>query len=157
MKKASFKELDKSWLFFAPIFVGLLALDQFSKWWALENLRLGDSVDYGFELSYNEGIVFGINLPQWAIWVMAVGILALGVSLIWENKQWRDKWHLTGFAMILAGAIGNLIDRIRFGYVVDFIKVFWWPNFNLADVFIVLAVMLFAWEFLIREDKISKI
>ena len=149
--------MTKVWKFFAPVFVGLLALDQLSKAWAMADLNLFETADFGFVLSYNYGMVFGLDVPIWVIYVLTVAVLGLAGYLIWENKLWRDKWHLTGVALLLGGAIGNLIDRIQYGYVVDFIKIYWWPTFNLADVFIVAAVLLFAWEFLVREDEISKI
>lgn len=88
---------------------------------------------------------------------MTFGILAMGTYLVIEEKLWQDKWHLTSLAMILAGAIGNLIDRMRFGYVIDFIKVYWWPNFNLADVWIVVGVIVFGWIVLVREDGLTKV
>ena len=154
---ASFKKLDKVWKFFAPFFVILLAADQLSKAWALKALSVGEKTDFGFSLSYNDGVVFGLDLPIWAIYVLTLIVFGLAVWLVVENKLWRDKWHLTGLALLFSGAIGNVVDRVRFGYVVDFIKVYWWPTFNLADVFIVAAVVLFAWEFLIREEGVSKI
>ena len=153
----SFKVLDKSWLFFGPFFLLLLGLDQWSKAWVLENLKLGEAKDFGLQLAQNNGIVFGIDMPEWVIYLLIIFILGFGAYLVFENKLWRDKWHLTGLALMLAGAIGNLIDRVRFGYVVDFIKIYWWPNFNLADVFIVSAVCLFAWIFIVREEGVSKI
>ncbi len=144
------RQLDKIWMFFMPIFVVFLAVDQLSKWWALSSLKLGESVDFGFALSQNYGIVFGIALPQEVIFVLTGGILALGVYLVIQEKLWQDHWHLMGLALLLAGAIGNLIDRVRLGYVVDFIKVYWWPTFNLADAFIVAAIVLFGWIFVVR-------
>ena len=59
--------------------------------------------------------------------------------------------------LLLAGALGNLFDRIRFGYVIDFIKVYWWPTFNIADVCIVLAVLVFAWDALFRGEGAEKL
>lgn len=137
-----------------PLFVMFLAADQLSKWWALSNLRLGESVDFGFALTQNYGIAFGIKLPQLAIFALTFGILALGAYLVVEEKLWQDHLHLTGLALLLAGAIGNLIDRVRLGYVVDFIKVYWWPTFNLADAFIVAAVILFGFIFIVRGKEI---
>lgn len=157
MKKPQFKILDKAWLFFAPLFGVLLAADQITKEWANTNLRTNDLTSFGFSLSYNDGVVFGLDLPIWAIYALTLLVMALAINLIYTNKLWRDKWHLTGLALLFSGAIGNVIDRVRFGYVIDFIKVYWWPNFNLADVFIVLAVVIFAWEFLIRENSVSEI
>lgn len=154
MKIARSPELDRIWKFFGPLFLILLSADQISKWWAVSNLTGGENQDFGFVLSYNKGVVFGLGMdsPAWMIWVLTIAVLGLGVWLVVENKLWRDHWHLTGLALLLAGGIGNSIDRFRLGQVVDFIKVYWWPIFNLSDVFIVSGVILFAWEFLIREN-----
>lgn len=151
MKGKLAKSFDKQWLFFAPLLVVLLGADQASKAWANSQLELAKTVDFGFALSYNDGIIWGIDLPMWLIFLLTIFILGFGTYLVYENKLWQDKWHLTGLALLLAGAIGNLIDRVRFGYVIDFIKIYWWPTFNLADSFIVCSLLLFTWEFLIRE------
>lgn len=143
MKTSSAVKLDNLWKIFAPIFIVLLSLDQLSKEWAESSLRLGERVDFGFSLSHNDGIVFGLDLPMPAIYIIIAGILGLGTFLVIKNKLWINSWYLAGFALILAGAIGNLIDRIRFGYVVDFIQIYWWPTFNLADTWIVCAVIFF--------------
>lgn len=157
MNQKEANKLDRVWMFFSPLFLGLLVLDQVSKWWAVHNVVLNADVEYGWSLSHNEGIVFGVSLPQWAVYVLTFGILALGVYLVLKNKMWQHRLHLVGFALILAGAIGNLIDRIHYGYVVDFIKVYWWPNFNLADVFIVAAVILLAWDILFHENALDEL
>jgi signal peptidase II len=154
MSLPSAKKLDTAWLRFSPLFVLLLAADQLSKWWAVQNLSLHERVDLGFSLSYNTGIAFGFHLPQWLIFLLIFGILCGGTYLVLENKLWRDKWHLTGLAFLLAGALGNLIDRIRIGSVVDFIKIYFWPTFNLADAFIVIAMLIFAWIIIVREDAL---
>ena len=143
--------LHRQWLYFGTLFSALLVGDQLSKAWADHHLDLSETVEYGFALSYNDGIVWGIDLPLWATFTLTGVILCLGAYLVYENRLWRDKWHLTGLALILAGAIGNLIDRIRFGYVIDFIKVYWWPTFNIADACIVAALFVFAYEFLVRD------
>lgn len=155
MKFVSSPELDRVWSFFSPLFLIFLAADQISKYWAVNNLKETTDGPIGLALSYNDGIVFGLDLPIWMIWVLTLAVLGLGVWLVIENKLWRDGWHLTGLALLLAGALGNSIDRFRLGYVIDFIKFYWWPTFNLADVFIVAAVMVFAWDFLVREEGFS--
>ena len=157
MKKGSAGKLDKIWTTFAPVLVVFLGLDQISKAWAESSLSLAESVNFGFNLSHNEGVVFGLYLPVWTIYLMTAGILGLGVYLVIKERLWQDRWHLTGLALLAAGAIGNLIDRVRFGYVVDFIQVYWWPTFNLADAWIVCGVCLFAWEFLVREKAVEKL
>lgn len=151
------RQLDKIWMFFAPLFIALFGADQISKEWASNNLNPEKNVDFGFVVSHNDGIVFGYDLPLAVIYLLTVFILALGTYLVIQNKLWRDHWHLAGLAFLLAGALGNLVDRIRFGYVIDFIKVYWWPTFNLADVWIVLAVLVFSWEFLFREETMEKL
>ena len=150
-------QLDKMWKFFAPILVLALGADQVSKDWAASQLSLDQSADVGFALSHNDGIVFGFDLPLAVIYLLTVGILGFGTYLVIQNKLWRDHWHLAGLALLLAGALGNLIDRIRLGYVIDFIKVYWWPTFNLADVWIVLAVLIFTWDALFRGEGAEKL
>lgn len=157
IKKSTFRKFDKIWVFFAGLFVVLLGADQLTKTWAEDALALYQTPDFGFALTHNYGMAFGLSLPTWSIYAIIVAVLAVGAWLVVKNKLWRDHWHLTGLALLLSGAIGNLIDRVRFGYVIDFIKIYWWPTFNLADVFIVAAVLLFAWEFLVREEGVSEI
>jgi signal peptidase II len=153
----SSRRLDQLWTFFAPLVVIFLGADQLTKDWAVSHLKNSDPTDLGLSLIYNNGVVFGFDLPLVAIYLLTVGILALGTYLVIKQKLWRDRWHLTGLAFLLSGALGNLIDRLRFGYVIDFIKVYWWPVFNLADVWIVLGVLVFAWQFLFREDGLEKL
>lgn len=135
----------------------LLGADQLTKTWADDALLLYQKTEFGLSLTHNYGMAFGLSLPTWSIYAIIAIVLGLGTWLVVQNKLWRDHWHLTGLALLLAGAIGNLIDRVRFGYVIDFIKIYWWPTFNLADIFIVAAVLLFAWEFLVREEGVSEI
>lgn len=133
------------------LFVFFLVLDQWSKEWALRNVEYIGKMDVGLELTKNTGIVFGLDLPVWFIYGLTFGILAWGGYWMMKNKRRWDFWSLLGLSLIFSGALGNLIDRLRYGYVVDFIKVYWWPTFNLADVWIVAGVCLFAWEVLVRK------
>lgn len=141
------------WIIFAASFVVFLGLDQASKLWALES-QPATTEKIGFLLSFNKGIVFGLELPLPMIYVLVAGILALGTYLVIENKLWRDAKHVTAIALLLAGAMGNIVDRIRLGAVVDFIHVYWWPTFNLADIYIVLAALFFAWTALVFTDDL---
>lgn len=144
-------------MFFMPLFAVLLGLDQLTKLWAIEKVSTQNEAKFGFELSYNEGIAFGINMPQHMVMIMTVVILIMFAYLVYKHKIWRNKMHLTAAAILMAGAMGNTLDRIRLGYVVDFIKVYWWPTFNIADVLIVIGVILFSWEFIIKEDALSEL
>ncbi len=142
---------NRQWLYFGVLFSGLLVADQATKSWAEHTLDPEKTLDFGFALSHNDGIVWGLDLPLWLIFVLTGAVFILGAYLVYENRLWRDKWHLTGLALILAGAVGNLMDRIRLGHVIDFIKVYWWPTFNIADACIVAALFVFAYEFLVRD------
>ena len=147
--------LDHIWKFFAPIVLLCFGLDQISKIWATTHLTLGESVDFGFNLSRNSQLVFGLHMPLWGTYVLTVGILILGFYVVVKNCLWKHKNHLFPLALILAGALGNIVDRVRFGYVVDFIQVYWWPTFNVADVFIVSGVLLLSWQVMISEDALE--
>ena len=151
------KVLDKAWLSFGTLFGVFLVLDQFTKNMARKQLSLGDRVDFGFNLSYNDGLVFGIDMPMFLILTLNLGVLLFGAMLVYKEKIWRDKWHLLGLALIASGGIGNLIDRLRFGYVVDFIQVYFWPTFNLADAFIVLGVGLFFFMLIFRDVDFAEL
>jgi signal peptidase II len=107
------------------------------------SLRQSVTVIPGFSwtLAYNYGAAFSFlnNSGGWQRWFLSV--IALGVSVglvVWlrgtERKEWRIAVPLT---LIIGGAIGNVIDRLRLGYVIDFIDVYYgeshWPAFNIAD------------------------
>lgn len=149
------KRLDHIWKFFAPIALTGLVLDQLSKYWAQNELLLGDRVDFGLNLSHNSGLVFGFHMPLWGTYLLTLCILFLGFYVVVKNCLWKHKSHLLPLALIFAGAVGNLIDRVHFGYVVDFIQVYWWPTFNLADVFIVSGVLILSWQVMITEDALE--
>lgn len=152
---AATKKLDHVWKFFAPIVLIGLAMDQFSKAWAQAHLSLGERVDFGFNLSQNAQLVFGLHMPIAGTYLLTIAILFLGFYVVVKNCLWEHKRHLFPLALILAGALGNVIDRVRFGYVVDFIQVYWWPTFNIADVFIVCGVLILSWQVMISEDALE--
>ena len=102
---------------------------------------------------YNTGISFSILATDHAIgpWVFALlaTIIAFGL-LIWLS-QTADKVPATGLALVVGGAIGNVIDRVREGAVMDFILIYWpnvfyWPAFNLADSAITIGVALLIYD-----------
>ncbi len=115
-----------------------------------------------FSLTYirNQGAAFGI-LAESSIRVpffITVSCLAV-VAIIWYLKTRADHQRLgnLGLTLIFAGALGNLIDRIRLGEVIDFIDVYWrqyhWPAFNVADSAITIGVVLLIFETWFDEKK----
>lgn len=144
-------------------FLLVLCSDQITKIYAVDHLTLGQEVPvieglFNFTLVYNPGAAFGMfsGLPDmWRrIVLFGVSLLALGVVFRFMVKDAKDdppsQIALSG---ILAGAIGNVIDRFRFDAVVDFLDFHWqgyhWPAFNIADsaisvgVFVLIVRMLF--------------
>ena len=116
----------------------LLALDQLSKF--LIEFKFPDL------LVKNFGSAFSLPIPKEILVIIAVLISFWAIWSYYENNTTEDFTFL-----ILAGAIGNLIDRIRLGYVIDFINLQVWPVFNFADIYISLAVFL-----LIKEELTQK-
>ncbi len=104
----------------------------------------------------NTGIAFGLHLPFWLVLAIAIAFLFIISLLIFDFKFSISK---TALCFILAGAVSNIIDRLRFGCVIDFIDLkFWsaniamrsitgWPIFNLADSFIVIGVIIALYKF----------
>ncbi len=112
-------------------------------------------------LVYNKGAAFSFlsNAGGWQRWFFMV--LSLGISIaliIWLRKLKQEQVILTtGLALILGGAIGNLIDRALFGYVIDFIDVYYstyhWPAFNVADSAITLGAGLLIFDMFKHREK----
>ncbi len=141
--------------YLALILAGV-GLDQLSKYYALQSLIFGQPhaimPNLNWHLNYNKGVAFGLlNQYETAVQMgLIIMVLSMIVGLfIWLSKIYKtDQWQAISLSLILGGAIGNVIDRIRFGYVIDFIDFYignWhWHTFNVADSFICIgAGMLF--------------
>jgi signal peptidase II len=140
-------------LLFLGVAVLVVVLDQFTKRLAEDRLRGERSVpvvDDILRLTYvqNRGAAFGLLQDQTTFFVL-VGILVIGVIAMSYRYLPRSGFLLhLALGLMLGGAIGNLIDRVRQGYVVDFVdfgyRANWWPVFNVADSAIVIGVALMA-------------
>jgi len=97
------------------------------------------------EYAENRGAVFG--LFQGLAQILAVTSIAVTIALLvhFLRTHRPPLWHTVAIGAIAGGAIGNLVDRLRLGYVVDFVSVGSWPNFNLADSAVTIGVLLLAW------------
>jgi signal peptidase II len=153
-----------SWLWLS---VAIIIADFLTKLWALRNLRYMESVEvmpgfWNWTLVHNTGAAFSFladagGWQQWLFSALAVviSIVCIGMLAKSSRSDWRSALPL---ALIVGGALGNLIDRIRFGYVVDFVHWYWkgfhWPVFNLADSAIsIAAVLLIVFSFSAGEKK----
>ncbi len=149
-----------------PILVGGLALDQVTKVLVMHKLPLGSQAPLIPDILnlvhiHNKGAAFGL-LSGWSTqfaWLFFVLTTAL-VLLVLGYMLWRlpdDHWPATlGYSLVLTGALGNLIDRVRLGKVVDFIDVYWgryhWPAFNVAHSLVCLGAAVLVWV-IIREEN----
>ena len=129
----------------------MLAADQASKWFALEFLSRVPTVPmipgvFHLTLVRNSGVAFGLFKGH-GLWI-TVGTLAILAGLFRTTlRPDRGKWVPVCLALILGGAAGNLIDRMRFGGVIDFLDFRVWPVFNLADSCITVGALLLAVSF----------
>jgi len=125
----------------------LVAIDQFTKYLTVINIKPGRNeisiIDGVFELTYveNTGAAFGM-LKDGTLFLSVIVILVIIAIIYFKRKIPRSKHynalHITTL-FILAGAIGNLIDRVRLHYVVDMLHFYWFefPVFNVADIYVV--------------------
>lgn len=143
-----------AWLLLSAL---LIALDLWTKALALQHLQLHQPrvfLDgwWNWTLTYNHGAAFSFlaDASGWQRWFFAsLAIVISGVLTVMLARTPRSDWkQALPFALIIAGALGNLVDRIRYGYVVDFIDWYWrgyhWPAFNIADSAIVVGAVLLA-------------
>lgn len=146
------------------LIVGII-LDQLTKIWAISNLKNKDSIivikDW-LHLSYieNSGAAFGIFQNATIIFAIITIAVCFGISYyLLKNSNNIDTYIKLPLVMIMSGALGNLIDRLRLGYVVDFIYtplggIYDFPVFNFADIFVTVSAiyLIFAIYFLEGKD-----
>lgn len=132
----------------------VVVLDQWSKYWIVDNFREYEVLTvwpvFNLTLVYNTGAAFSFlsDAGGWQRWFfVTVAVLVSLVMVIWLARlQPRERWTALGLALVVGGAVGNLIDRVVLGKVVDFLQWHWqdwyWPSFNLADSAITLGVIL---------------
>ena len=99
-------------------------------------------------LVHNTGIAFGFFKDQGIVFIIipiiAVALLVFNIYYYRQNNEALSRMYIVAFSLILGGAIGNLIDRIYFGYVIDFIDFRFWPVFNVADSAITIGAAIIA-------------
>jgi signal peptidase II len=122
----------------------IVILDQLSKWLVLSSIELGQTIYvapfWNWVLTYNPGAAFSFlaDQPGWQRWLFTVLALAVSGWIALELRRHPEQRLFSlALALIMGGALGNVIDRVRFGAVVDFIQWhvagYYWPAFNVAD------------------------
>ena len=140
-------------------FISLLVFisDQFTKLWAEKSFQPGEILPiidnfFNLTLTYNTGIAFGLfsNLPNIyrILFLVVVTTIALVLLVFFLLKEYEgNKLGQFALALIVGGAIGNILDRVRLGHVIDFIDFYYnnyhWPAFNIADSAICIGCLLY--------------
>ena len=142
----------------------IILLDQLSKWVVLKSIGFGETIYvapfWNWVLAFNPGAAFSFlaDQPGWQRWLFSA--LALAVSgwlAIMLRQHPQQKLLSLALSLVMGGALGNVIDRIRFGAVVDFIQWhaagYYWPAFNIADSAITIGAILLVIEQLTATTK----
>ncbi len=152
-KEESCGKMKKAYLF-GIISLFTVILDQLSKWIVFS---IKPSIVWGFlgiVYSENTGAGFGI-LQEQTLWLGIISLLAAIAILAYYKRIPKDKKVQVLFALLLSGIIGNMIDRLFRGFVIDFFKIGSWPLFNIADAAITISViglLIYFW-YEDREEK----
>ena len=141
--------------------LGLLALDQWSKAWITANLPLGETMDFlpgvlGLRAVHNYGAAWSSFSGQRWLLLGLTGVIVLAVLWALIRKIVRHPLGILACCLIISGGIGNIIDRLRLGYVVDMLHFQFWPSyptFNVADICIVCGAILGAVYFVLIYEK----
>lgn len=135
--------------------------DQLTKWIVISSMHLHESIRLipgilSITRIHNSGIAFGL-FPGIPNLFLVVTIISMLVVIYFYLTAHPRRWPLTvGCALILGGALGNLLDRIRLGYVVDFINFSFWPAFNIADSSVTIGVALLLASFLFEKKGLTE-
>ncbi len=144
------------------VFIIFVLFDLFTKFLIQNYLFLNQSIKINqfFDIVYvqNYGVSFGLfsrEIPHWVLVLIALLVVILILFLMIISNKNLEK---NAYFLIIAGAIGNIIDRILNSYVVDFIslhyEMFYWPAFNFADIYITIGIIMLLVSFFIKsEDK----
>ena len=144
--------------------VAVIVIDQFSKHWIVQAFSLGESRPFTsfFNLArhHNTGAAFNFlaDAGGWQrLFFIVLATVASGVIVFLLRKHGRETLFSLALCLVLGGALGNLIDRIRWGYVVDFLDFYYgnyhWPAFNVADMAITGGVMLLVLDSIRKPDN----
>lgn len=126
---------------------GVLVFDRLSKIWIMDHIQSGDNwvlINGILNITYlhNRGAAFGIMQGKaWLFLILAAIVIA--AAIYYNSKYHPQRWLQYALALVVGGALGNLIDRLLYRSVVDFISIGWFPVFNVADIAITCGGALF--------------
>ncbi len=140
----------------------IVVIDRMTKIYFSDFLSVGESLPiiknvFHMTLVHNTGIAFGLFKNQGIVFIVipiiAIILLIFNIYYYRHNRSELSRFYIVAFSLILGGAIGNLIDRIYFGYVIDFIDLRIWPVFNIADSAITIGAILLLFKCIPSSSK----
>lgn len=134
-------------ILYIGILLDLTILDIVSKWLIEKNLPQGTSILIidkllSLTLSHNDAIAFSLPVPGKLVALFTPFLLGLLIYLVIQSCDISKKITKIALILLIAGTLGNFIDRIWRGYVVDFIDFSFWPSFNFADMYLTVGVLI---------------
>jgi signal peptidase II len=134
------------WLGLAAIGLAAVAADQLTKHIVTGHLALDDGIHvigpFWIHHVQNSGIAFGLFASATSVVIVLTGIAVAWMLLFFARSGARHPVLPVALGLVIGGSVSNLLDRVRLGYVTDFIDLRYWPAFNLADSFIVVGVVI---------------
>lgn len=154
------------WSRWLLVSLGVIVLDQLTKLWVTAVFLLGDKLpvlpSFNLVLAYNTGAAFSLlaDAGGWQrLFFSAVAVVASAVIVHLLRRHPGQKLFSLALALILGGALGNLIDRVAYGHVIDFIQIYWrnyyWPAFNVADSAITVGAVLLVWDSFRKPKEVA--
>ena len=145
----------------------VIILDQATKWWVVTILMNPPRVVdvwpfFSVVMVWNRGVTFGFldDTPFWGQWAfVGLALAIVAVLLLWLRRV-ETKWRAAAIGLIIGGALGNVIDRVNYGAVADFLDFhvtgYHWPAFNIADSAITLGVAIMFFDALFKPKETVK-
>ena len=146
-------------MIYLALIMVLVAIDQLVKYWTVQNIALGETIYHNpiMSLTYlqNDGAAWSmLEGKMWFFYIITIVAVVILSVMIYKNRH-DSKWLTYGLTMVLAGAIGNFVDRLHLKYVIDMFQIefFNFPIFNVADVCITVGVIcIFIYLFFVAEE-----
>jgi signal peptidase II len=154
----SLRARPSHWFGLGLVAATAVAADQITKHVVANALKPDRSVQlagpFSIEHVHNSGIAFGLFASRTSAVVVLTGVAVAGMLVFFGRSAGRHRFLPVALGFVLGGSLSNLVDRVRLGYVTDFLHVRYWPAFNLADSFIVVGVALLFLSF-VAADRTS--
>ena len=146
--------------YFLILTLFIIFFDQISKYIVIQNLKLGESVPnsgiFRFTHAQNTGTAFSLFQNQTDILTIVSFVAIVLIIFIYLSIEKPSNYIYLSYGLLFGGAFGNLIDRVRLGYVTDFFDVGFWPIFNIADSAITIGIILMLFNYLIYNKNNEK-